>query len=328
MTEVHAKATAKAEEAVRTEVQKGAAYRGDPLFMYLWQRKYGSSDYRAHPLFAWLDSKVAALVRYGDARANFAVLTEIPVRLKEHVGSIAGRLAEQRASLDARRAARIREMAGNDIPAKLTEARATELAQVRQLEALAAEIAETGNQLRLYAEGQDQSYVLAVGLYAKFLENESARALIADAKATPTPTDDKIVERVLDIGARMEVLEKTIAGEKQKLDEYFQRKQELTRISTNFRRQHFDDAGSVIQGIDTQELLMLLLRGAITAAEYWARTQSNQRWRDRPADPWRRASGLPPLGDILIGSAGGFGGGGSRRASGSREKDFRTGGTF
>ncbi len=318
------KARAKAEQAARTELERGKPYRDDPLFMYLWKRQYGSSAYVAQPLFAWLDSKVAGLVRYSDARANFAVLTEIPVRLREHADRLAVLVAAEAGRLDAMAAAKIKELAGTDAVAGLAKARAEQDVLIKQSEAVSAELNETGNQLRLYAEGEDQSYQSAVGLYTGFLQHESARALIAEAKATPTPTDDKIVERVLAFGDDIDALEKSIAEDRGKLDGLFQRKQELTRISGNFRRERYDDVGSVIDGIDTQDLLMLLLRGAITAAEYWARTQSGQRWRDRPADPWRRASGLPPLGDLLGGSRRGS----SRSDGGFKGKDFRTGGTF
>src|SRR5690606_2746155 len=76
---------------------KGKAYRDDPLFMYLWKRRYGTSEYRAGggpfaPLLRWLDGKVARLISYADARPNYARLLEIPLRLREHaeyVGAIA-----------------------------------------------------------------------------------------------------------------------------------------------------------------------------------------------------------------------------------------------
>jgi hypothetical protein len=40
-----------------------------------------------------------------------------------------------------------------------------------------------------------------------------------------------------------------------------------------------------------------LLRGAIDAAEYWARTRSSHRRQSRPGDSYRRKSKSWPIGD-------------------------------
>src|SRR5690606_16754243 len=76
-----------AEESLRKTLQaetdreeKGRPYRDDPLFMYLWERRYGTGTYRANNLVTYLDGLVAGLVRYRDARPNFAMLNDIPLR--------------------------------------------------------------------------------------------------------------------------------------------------------------------------------------------------------------------------------------------------------
>lgn len=63
---------------------KGQSYRDDPLFMYLWGRHYGTPQYQAWPVARWLDSKIARLIGFEDARANYSRLQEIPLRLREH----------------------------------------------------------------------------------------------------------------------------------------------------------------------------------------------------------------------------------------------------
>src|SRR5690606_31869407 len=80
-----------AEESMRKTLQaeadreqKGRPYRDDPLFMYLWEAGYGTRNYRANSLVRWLDGMVAKLVGYREARPNFAMLNEIPLRLREH----------------------------------------------------------------------------------------------------------------------------------------------------------------------------------------------------------------------------------------------------
>ena len=79
------------EKAARSEeekLQKGEAYRNDRLFMYLWRRDFGLPGYRAWPLARWLDGKVARLIGFADARANYDRLNEIPERLREHADGL------------------------------------------------------------------------------------------------------------------------------------------------------------------------------------------------------------------------------------------------
>src|SRR5690606_22487620 len=73
---------------------KGKAYLADPLFMYLWHRGYGTSQYRAGGLVRFLDGKVARLIGYDEARANYSRLIELPVRLREHADRM-GQLADE-----------------------------------------------------------------------------------------------------------------------------------------------------------------------------------------------------------------------------------------
>src|SRR5690606_32059063 len=74
----------KTAQAEADREQKGRPYRDDPLFMYLWERSYGTGNYRANNLVRWLDGLVAQLVGYPEARPNFAMLNEIPLRLRDH----------------------------------------------------------------------------------------------------------------------------------------------------------------------------------------------------------------------------------------------------
>src|SRR5690606_15528237 len=74
----------KTELAETDRDQKGQVYRDDPLFMYLWDAGYGTSGYRANNLVRYFDGMVARLVDFHKARPNFAMLNEIPLRLREH----------------------------------------------------------------------------------------------------------------------------------------------------------------------------------------------------------------------------------------------------
>jgi hypothetical protein len=79
-----AKAEEKAAQAEADREEKRRPYEADPLFMYLWRRRFGTPGYQAGPLVHSLDRKVAHLIGYEEARVNYAMLMELPQRLREH----------------------------------------------------------------------------------------------------------------------------------------------------------------------------------------------------------------------------------------------------
>lgn len=313
------KAREKTTQAEADRKQKGQAYESDPLFMYLWRRRYGSRDYDAGPLTRMLDDWVAKLVRYSDARANYAILNEIPVRLKSHAEMLAGRLDDARAAVENRLAKTIAEMAGEDLTAALREARLEQTEVNRRLEAIEAEITDVSLQLNRYAEGLDDPFKEAVALSADFLRHESYLDLLTLARATLTPTDDEIVKRIGGLNREAAALETSIPEQRLELDRLARRRHELLDVAANFRRNHYDAENSYFEPDDiAEELLELLIKGGLTAAEYWVRSQNQHGWRWRSADPFRRSAGWPP-----------FGGGGGRSRKSSRSGGrFRTGGGF
>ena len=83
-THVAEEAEKKAAQAEGDREAKGKPYEADPLFMYLWRRRFGTPDYVSRGLVRFFDRKVARLVGYDKARANYVTLNEIPQRLREH----------------------------------------------------------------------------------------------------------------------------------------------------------------------------------------------------------------------------------------------------
>ncbi len=329
-TAVHAKAAEKADRSEQDRAVKGQAYEADPLFMYLWRRQYGTGAYRPSGLLSrvsrWLDGLVAQHIGYHDARANYAVLNEIPVRLKAHVAALVTDLEDKRGRVEAREAEKIREIAGADVPRQLREARAAETQNQAAVEEVAAELSDLSEQLNKYAEGQDAAFAKAVAMSAEFLGQERTTRLMQLARATASPSDDEIAARIARFDRQIATAAQTIDAKTQELEALFEKRDELVRIAADFRRAHYDDPASVFRGNDVGSILLEeLIRGAINGADYWSRTRRRQSWRRRPADPYRRSENFPPFDDIFGGSGDGWGGGDSWSHG---DDDFGTGGGF
>jgi len=311
-----ANAAEKARKSRQEENAKGAPYRDDPLFMYLWRRGYGTSDDSKSGLIGMLDDWVARLIGYHDAQRNFAVLNQIPDRLEQHVARLRGLVAETRAALDAMEAEKIEALAGADLLEDLRAANTRRDEQTADLQRLNGELSETGAQIKMYAEGQDPSFREAVEKSTAFLQRRNLQELLREARETPETADNDIVDTISRIADELNELDDQASAKREDLEAAFARKQELLRLAAEFRRARYDVPGSVFEPASSGgKLTEMLLEGAITAGEYWARAQRNHRWRGRPADGYRRSSGWP------------MGGPPSRRAP-PAGPDFRTGGGF
>ena len=235
-------------------------------------------------------------IGYHDARANYAVLTEIPVRLKAHVEALAADLQAKRRQVESRESEKIREIAGADVPGQLREARTAEAQNQQAVEQVSAELSDLSEQLNKYAEGQDAAFAKAVTLSAEFLGQERTTRLMQLARETVSPSDDEIAARIARFDAQVLKASAEIDAKTQELETMFEKRDELVRIAADFRRAHYDDPASVFRGNDVGTILLEeLIRGAIDGADYWSRTRRRQSWRQRPADPYRRSENLPPF---------------------------------
>ena len=85
----------KAAQAEADLAAKRVPYEQDPIFMYLWRRGFGTPRYTSTGLVRNLDRMVARHVGYADASRNYTMLTELPIRLREHADRLRGRLGEE-----------------------------------------------------------------------------------------------------------------------------------------------------------------------------------------------------------------------------------------
>ena len=84
----------KAAQAEADLAAKRVPYEQDPIFMYLWRRGFGTPRYTSNGLVRSLDRMVARHVGYADASRNYAMLTELPIRLREHAERLRGRTSD------------------------------------------------------------------------------------------------------------------------------------------------------------------------------------------------------------------------------------------
>lgn len=294
----------KTQQAEADREQKGRPYRDDTLFMYLWERGFGTKNYRENNLIQYFDSLIARLVGFPEARVNFAMLNDIPLRLREHAER-----QQQIAHVAADEVTRL-EKAAVDAAGGRPTREALEKAEARigaiDQEMVAAEDKrdERARQQRELAQGSDPAFSSAVNGLAEALGREDIKTLLAEARATETGQDDTIVKQIDELRQRASEEDGDSREQRGRLKTLAARRRELEDIQYEFKKQGFDNPRSTFREDKlVGDLLNDFLRGGITAADYWGQWRRSQNWQGGVA-PQQQAQ--QPQNSPWGGNSGGF----------------------
>ncbi len=317
----------KAEQAERDRAEKGRPYEEDPLFAYLWRKGFGTSADRSGALVRYFDRKVARLVGYDKARANYALLTEIPVRLREHAARMREEIAAERARLTAVERAALVEAGIEPLEARVVEARMAldlaerDLAEVRErLNVLDRESATSSGNMR---------YREAVELLARADAQQSLRRLMQEAQATATPEDDALIRRIEAAEAQIGGAEGEMGRIRREMHAVVERRAAIERERDEFRRRGYDNPWGTVSN---EQVLANVLAGVLGGVVQGAVLRDVlQGGYHRGPSPWDGGfgGGFPFPTDP--GGGGGPWGGGTQGGSwggGSRDDGFSSGGSF
>ncbi len=343
---VAAEADKKAKGAEADLEAKRKPYEADPLFMYLWNRKFGTSEYKASYFVKFMDRKVAALVNYLDARANYSMLNEIPTRLRGHAQRKLDDVAAQEAKLNDIELAALRAAGSGALEERVDTARKAAKASDDALMAADAAIAVLDARQGEFTKSRtDAAFNRAVDLVANADAQETIEELYREARQTPTREDDMIVARIEKIDADLARVEDEMSSLRRKAQDVAGRRMEVERERDNFRRSGRDNPyGQVSNEGMLGEVLGSLIKGAIQGAVLKDVLNDGYRERRPRANTDFGGRGgfnfpLPPIGGDSgggwIGGGGGWGGdsggswgGGSSGGGGGGGDGFKTGGSI
>jgi len=316
--EVTRRADEKASQSEADLASKGEPYQEDAIFMYLWQRRYMTPDYRANSIIRSLDGWVARLIDYREGRADYHMLNELPLRLREHADRAAEEARRQQKALQALERQRAEKDGVGTTQTELEKAEA-QLQQVNdEIETHEKRYQELLAQKADFAAGKDKYTQKAVEVLVAELESEDTLELYRQAQATPRPEDDAIVMRLHKLQQEQQETNKRISDFKADRRQHRKALEELTKLGGKFRRSNYDTRySSFPTNLGIGILLGEILRGGRSSGSAWDRIGESQKW-DFPDIGGSGGSGGGGFGGFGgFGSGGGFGGGG-----------FRTGGGF
>jgi hypothetical protein len=267
-------ASAAEEKAAQSEQELGAKkkpYDSDPLFAYLWSRGFGTPRYSANPLAKFIDQRMADFIGFANARDNYAMLSEIPKRLREHADrqrAIATERKttlsqlERRAMVDAGIDGAERELAA--ARQALAEADA-EFQKCRELLSAADEV-----RAALLSDGEDPAYHEALSTIAAGDSQDDLATLYREARRTATPADEAIVRRLEETEQRIVKAEAEVASLRRAAQDLARRRTEVERVRDRFRDTGYDHPHSTFgnEG-ELARVLQQILKGALHSGLLW-----------------------------------------------------------
>jgi uncharacterized membrane protein YgcG len=335
-------------KAANSEAELGAKkkpYDDDPLFIYLWQRGFGTQRYQSNNLVRLMDRMVADFIDFGNVRPNYAALIEIPLRLREHATAKRAAAAERLAALsNIERRAMVeagiepKEEALTEARRRLAAADATLEEKMRQLNEVDAE------RDQLVAGGTNQAYEQALSVIAAADAKDQIAALYLEVKRTALLSDDTIVKKLETIDGQIAKTDAEVADLRNTAKDLAKRRVEIERVRDRFRGAGYDHPhGTFGNDSDIADALGRTMAGTIAGQVLWEILQggyatrgpmgrpdfgyptfpfpfpipgggSNGPWGGEWRDPGSHGNWFPNGG----GDFGGGGGGG----------DFSTGGSF
>ncbi len=337
-------------EADREEKRK--PYEQDALFMYLWKAKFAQAEYDAGFLARFFDRMIAKKVGYPDARANYAMLNEIPLRLREHAERCRGQVEKERQGLVSAESASLRELGAGDLVTKVETARQTLIVVEKDLSGKNQALAEFES--RTAAAAQDPAYVNAVTILAEADSQQDIRELYAEAASTRTKDDERAVGQIEKIDKKLMQSEREIETIRAEARDMARRRADVERERDHFRQRGYDNPyggfrnegilgqvlGGILQGSIQGSILRDTLRDGYRQRENpWGSGPVVQvpDWTNSPS-PQSGGSWVPPWldnnssggGSWLPGGSGGGSGGGDSGGwgggSGGGGDGFSTGG--
>ena len=306
-------AAKKAEQAEKDQAEKSVDYQNDMLFMYLWQRGFGTPEYRYRGLTRTLDRWVSNLIGFLEARPSFVLLNEIPVRLRKHAEDVAqtAEAAAQAVAVSANQA--LADVAGEDLASKADALAVGIATQEEAIEPVEEEVATLDARAAGFAAGEDDLFKQAIEALSRSIAGEDIRALRQEAEQTPSPEDERFVERLARARAVIKEFEPKATDLRKQVSDVSERRQDLLKIARDFRRRGWEHRG---HSFDFGDMMVGFMLGQITRGAFWGGISNSHR-------------GVSVgRGGFSGGGFGGFGGGGFSGGGGFGGGGFRTGGGF
>lgn len=324
------KAEDKAKQAEADRVTKGAPYEADKLFMYLWRNGFGTSRYAAGNVVRYFDRKVAAVCGFIDARPNYAMLNEIPLRLREHAAHVVDDVTAATAARTAIERAALEDDGIVGLESEFAAVRAEIDAGNAGIASVQSDLAALDASHGALIDDDDPTVKQALDGVAESLAAADLQTLYAQAFATPTPEDEKIVRQIEECGNAIAKAEAEVEATRETIRQTAQRRADLEQTRDRFRNSGYDRPGVTFNNESMLgNIIGGVIGGLVSSPDLWRVILGGyQAPTRRSGDIFGGGPGFPGGGDTNWWGGGSGQSGGSSGGFGGDSGGFTTGGGF
>ncbi len=263
--------TSKIELATSDYDEKILAYKSDPLFMYLWDREFGTSGYKISlPLIRFLDRWTSRICDYEAARRNFSALSSIPTKLRSHKE----RLEDQIDALEEAQDKALHEALSDNGILTLQADHDEKNKHLEQIDAHIHELEESYQdilqQKQAILENTDSLYTNALSSLSESYQNQSLKSIRKAALSTSTQKDDQLIHRFYALDDKIDDAKNRLHSYRKAIDAEHSRLRDVQDIRKTFKHKRYDSAQtSFSDGNMFSILLGQFVTGVLTNHLFW-----------------------------------------------------------
>ncbi len=271
----------KAKKSIADYKEKMRPFEEDRLFSYLYNRHYGTSEYKAGGLTRLFDGWVAALSDYEAYRPTYWTLSQIPKRLENHA-------VQKRKAYEAelKKLVEMEKKASND--AGLEDAKSSADEAQKEVDSIDEKIAAQEKALdtvlqeqRNYLADEDSYAEQIMQLIRQRLRHYGVEDLYTLSKRTDTAEDDRLSLQLGELKNKEADLEAEIARNRSTYDAKLQALRETEALRQRFKSHRYDDIRSGFDNnIALGNVLGEIVGGVLNNAGAWERMSRYQRPMD------------------------------------------------
>ncbi len=305
-------------------------YKDNKLFMYLTNRKFGTTKYVHDGIVKTLDEWVARIVNYEESGKNYRFLLGMPLLMDAEVKrkeEDLKPLVDEVSEIEKEVSYRLGLTKTIEEGSKIGKERQTILEDIAGLNEKYEKAAKERKELD---NTKDKYHTEAVKKLKDLLKVGEIYELKKLAASTPGSDDDNLVKRIEEVDSQIKVSKDKIKDARKNRDEIYGKLEDLKNIEITYGKKDFESKRSYFdEDFDIDSLLMGYLLGEMKKDTLWGKIEGKQHFKPRetysnysPSSTYRRrddnddddSSG----GSIFGGGFGGFGGsiGGGSRPSG------------
>ena len=272
------RAEANLNEIEQDAARKLPAYDQSKLFRYLYDQKFGTSEYPKRGFTRRMDRMLAKYIGYTEAKKGYEFLKTTPTKMRQVIADDRQAFSAVMGELESRRDVVAADIGLTEHIGSVDGLKQERTKQLTVLDEIVGETEKVEHELTELEDTRGPYYREAVLVFRQMLERNDSRDLARRARSTPEISDDQIVARLAGVEAEIRQLDGAARERRNLLRDHQDMLDAMGRLIQRFRSAGFDSSRSQFEGTLDLADLLYRCRDARDIDRVWGRIQDAQRW--------------------------------------------------